>query len=167
MDEPAAERPLSQSRLSKTPSWITLGFVIGAVTVYMLPRESKPAASAPPAGPTTIVRLERPKITEIEAVFQEWGEYAVWEHDLTEVALWDTEKRSYSICYEVTRRNDTLYFRSIPRLTRPILTRGVDPHSPLQLTETERTRREWIERGQYEPRSQSARSQPDGDAPAP
>jgi hypothetical protein len=167
MDEPAAPRPISPSRLSKTPSWITLGFVIGAVTVYMLPRESKPAASAPPAGPTTIVRLERPKITEIEAVFQEWGEYAVWEHDLTEVALWDTERRSYSICYEVTRRNDALYFRSIPQLTRPILTRGVDPQSPLQLTETERSRREWIEHGQYEPRSQPARAKRDGEASEP
>lgn len=161
MDQPAPERPLSHSRLSKTPSWITLGFLIGAVTVYMLPREPKPAAPVAPTGPATIVRLERPNITDIEAVFQEWGEFAVWERDLTEVALWDTEKRSYSICYEVTRRDDNLYFRSIPRLTRPILTRGVDPQSPLQLTETERTRREWIEHGQYEPRAQPVR--PDSD----
>ncbi|WP_148217959.1 hypothetical protein [Opitutus terrae] len=150
---------MPRSRLSKTPSWITLGFVLGVLFMLSLPHDApkKPAAPPEPA----LVRLERPKLTEVEAVFAEWGDRAVWEHDLTEVALWDTEKRSYTIFYEVLRREGQYYFRSIPRLTRPILERGTDPQAPLLVTETEKTRREWIERGRYEPRTEPQET-PDG-----
>jgi hypothetical protein len=145
MDEPSDRTP-PLSRLSKTPSWVLLGFVIGALFVWALPREITTPAG--PAGTKTLtVQLERPKATDIEAVFAEWGRYAVWEHDLTEVALWDVDRKSYSIFYEVLRSGDIIYFRSIPRLTRPILTHGVHVHSPLQYTETEEQRREWLDRG--------------------
>lgn len=150
MDEKPAERPISPSRLSKTPSWISLGFVLGAGFVLLLPSPKRNAAPNP--APAQLVRLERPQLTEIEAVFAQWESSAVWQNDLTEVALWDTQKRSYTICYEVLRSGEAFYFRSIPHLTRPILTRGVDPNSPLQFTETEESRREWLERGQFEPR---------------
>lgn len=157
MDEPEKERPISPSRLSKTPSWITLGFVLGALFVASLPRDAGKLAPDNSTTPTTLVKLERPKLTEIEAVFADWERYVVWDHNVTEVAMWDTEKRSYSIFYEVLRVGDSYYFRSIPRLTRPILTRGVpEQQSPLQFTETEASRREWIEHGQYEPRSRSS-----------
>lgn len=149
MDEPESERPISPARLSKTPSWITLGFVLGALFVFALPREEKRASVRPVTPVAPPVRLERPKLTEIEAVFAEWGDAAVWEHDLTEVALWDADRKSYAICYEVLRSGDTYYFRSIPRLTRPILTHGVRANSPLQYTETEELRREWM-RGRWE-----------------
>lgn len=152
MDETPSEPPVPRSRLSKTPSWITLGFVLGVLFMLSLPHDLPNKPTAPPEPP--LVRLERPKITEVEAVFAEWGDRAVWENDLTEVALWDTEKRSYSIFYEVLRRDGQYYFRSIPRLTRPILERGTDPQAPLLVTETEKTRREWIERGRYEPRTE-------------
>jgi len=156
MDEPEKERPISPSRLSKTPSWITLGFVLGALFVASLPREAAKFAPEISSTPTTLVKLERPKLTEIEAVFAEWERYVVWDHNVTEVAMWDTEKKSYSIFYEVIRVGDNYYFRSIPRLTRPILTRGVrEQQSPLQFTETEASRREWLEHGQYEPRARS------------
>jgi hypothetical protein len=92
------------------------------------------------------VQLERPRATDIEAVFAEWGRYAVWENDLTEVALWDVEKKAYSIYYEILRSGDLYYFRSIPQLTRPLLTHGVPRKSPLQYTEPEEMRREWLER---------------------
>jgi hypothetical protein len=107
------------------------------------------SAQAPPQ----IVQLERPKLTEVEAVFAEWERYAVWKNDLTQVAMWDTEKRSYSICYEVLRQGGQFYFRSIPNLTRPLLTRGVPADAPLQFAETEESRRAWIEHGQFEPRN--------------
>ena len=151
MDETENAPPVSRSRLSKTPSWITLGFILGALFVASLPRENKnapPAVAEPPP-----VKLERPRLTEIEAVFADWGNGAVWQRDMTEVALWDTEKRAYSIFYEVVRNGDNFYFRSIPKFTRPVLTRGVNAQSPLQFTETEESRREWIEHGQFEPRS--------------
>jgi hypothetical protein len=157
MDEPEKERPISPSRLSKTPSWITLGFVLGALFVASLPREAAKFAPEKSAAPATAVKLERPKLTEIEAVFADWERYVVWDNNVTEVAMWDTEKKSFSIFYEVLRVRDSYYFRSIPRLTRPILTRGVpEQQSPLQFTETEASRREWIEHGQYEPRSRAS-----------
>ena len=136
MDEPASQRPIPRSRLSKTPSWITLGFVMGALFVWSLP---KPEEKPPATSPVPTVHLERPKLTEIEAVFAEWGAGAVWENDLTEVALWDVEKHSYSLFYEVLRNGDTYYFRSIPHLTRPLLNRNVNPQAPLLFTETEKT----------------------------
>jgi len=153
MDEAENQVPSGPARLSKTPSWVTLGFILGALFVFALPRNDQPSTSAEPPAPT--VRLERPKLTEIEAVFADWGQYAVWENDLTEIALWDTAKHSYSIYYEVLRSGENYYFRSIPKLTRPILTRGIQPQSPLQFTETETTRREWLEHGQYEPRTKT------------
>ena len=157
MDEPEKERPISPSRLSKTPSWITLGFVLGALFVASLPREAAKFAPERSSAPPTVVKLERPKLTEIEAVFADWERYAVWDNNVTEVAMWDIEKKNYTIFYEVLRVWDNYYFRSIPRLTRPILTRGVpEQQSPLQFTETEASRREWIEHGQYEPRSRSS-----------
>jgi hypothetical protein len=148
MDESAQNLPPSPSRLSKTPSWVMLGFVLGALFVWALPRPEN--AASPPARPPIAVRLERPKATEIEAVFAEWGRFAVWDNDLTEVALWDVDKRGYAICYEVLRSGDNLYFRSIPRLTRPVLTHGIHVATPLQFTETEAMRREWLDRGQYQ-----------------
>ncbi len=135
------ERPVTPSKLSKTPSWITLGFALGALFVWSLP---DPPPPPPPKAETTIVKLERPKVTEIEAVFAEWSEFAVWKNDITEVAMWDAARRSYSIFYEVLRNGDLYYFRSISQLTRPVLTHGVPENAPLQYTETEEMRREWM-----------------------
>jgi len=155
MDEVENDRPVPRSRLSKTPSWITLGFVLGALFVFSLPREDRDSGPTKPPAEPPPTKLERPQLTEIEAVFADWGQGAVWRHDVTEVALWDTDKRAYSIFYEVVRSGDNYYFRSIPKFTRPVLTRGVNPQSPLQFTETEESHREWIEHGQFEPRSES------------
>jgi hypothetical protein len=157
MDETEDVPPVPRSRLSKTPSWITLGFLLGALFVWTLPREDKGAGeSIRPQPEPQIVQLERPKLTDVEAVFSEWERFAVWKNHLTQIALWDTEKRSYSIFYEVFRHNGEYYFRSIPRLTRPLLTRGVPENAPLQFAETEESRRAWIEHGQYEPRTEPA-----------
>jgi hypothetical protein len=157
MDEAEDVPPASPARLSKTPSWITLGFLLGALFVWTLPRENAPADPAlSPQAPPQIVQLERPKLTEVEAVFAEWEQYGVWKNDVTQIAMWDTEKRSYTLYYEVLRDGGNYYFRSIPKLTRPLLTRGVPADAPLQFAETEESRRAWIERGQFEPR---------GDAP--
>lgn len=135
MGEHDEERPISPARLSKTPSWITLGFVLGALFVLALPDRNSSAPPAPRVEPEPApVRLERPALTEVEAVFADWGEAAIWQNDLTEVAMWDTARRSYSLFYEVVRHDGAYYFRSIPRLTRPILTEGVPTNAPLQYT---------------------------------
>jgi hypothetical protein len=130
---------------TQVPSWVMLGFALGALFVLALPKraavepEARPAAEAPapkPPGP--------PPLSTIEAVFDVWGKYAVWSDDTTEVALWSPETKGYFECYEVLRMGDTYYFRSIARLTRPILAHGVVEGSPLQFTETVRQREEWL-----------------------
>ncbi len=158
MDETENSPAVPHARLSKTPSWITLGFVLGVLFVLALPRDEKKAAiNSSPAVSARLVQLERPKLTEVEAVFAEWERFAVWKNNLTQVALWDTEKHSYSIYYEVLRQDEERYCRSIPALTRPLITRGVPADAPLQFTETEESRRAWIEHGQFEPREEPPR----------
>lgn len=146
--------PVPRSRLSKTPSWISLGFILGALFVWSLPRDNQVVNGAITAElPTQTVQLDRPKLTEVEAVFSEWERFAVWKNGITQIAMWDTEKHTYSINYEVLRHTGNFYFRSIPQLTRPVLTRGVPADAPLQFAETEESRRAWIDHGQFEPRS--------------
>jgi hypothetical protein len=142
---PAPARPELPPKPSMAPSWVLLGFVIGAVFVWMLPRSPAPSAlSLSEAPPPVAVAKTPPQIAVIEAVFAEWGSAAAWENDLTEVALWSGETKSYSVCFQVLRTGGMYFFRSIPRLTRPVLSRGVPDNSPLQLTESEAQRAEWI-----------------------
>lgn len=128
--------------LSKTPSWVTLGFVLGAAFMWFLPRPEisrepiTPAAAPVPPPPADIAL--------IEAVFGEWSQYAMWSNDKTEVALWEPVTKTYAHCFEVLRDGERYYFRSITGLTRPVLTHGVPEDSPLVFTETEQSRREWL-----------------------
>lgn len=160
MDEDSeySRRP-AQPKLSMTPSWVMLGFVMGALVVYALqPHEKKPAAprAAPPAKPAqpaaSAAPLPRPRLTTIEAVFAEWGAFALWDNDTTEVALWNPDQRDFTDFHEVRRVDGTCYFRTIPRLTRRVVNRGKPlPEScPLQFTETEEHYREWLQHGRTE-----------------
>lgn len=158
MDEADEIPPAPRTRLSKTPSWITLGFILGAMFVWSLPdEETKTNAALSAELPTKVMQLERPKLTEVEAVFSEWERFAVWKNAVTQIAMWDTEKRSYTLYYEVMQQNGEYYFRSISKLTRPLLTRGVPADAPLQFAETEESRRAWVEHGQFEPQSERRR----------
>jgi hypothetical protein len=146
MDEDKPSNPLPE-KPSQIPSWVTLGFVLGALFVLALPR-SVPVAPAPAAHeaePQPDPPAEPPRLTTIEAVFASWDKYAVWSDDTTEVALWDAATKRFSDCYEVIRTGNDYYFRSIPRLTRPVLTHGVVENSPLEFTETVRQREEWLD----------------------
>jgi hypothetical protein len=175
-DEAAPEKnyPISTAKLSKTPSWIMLGFVLGAVFVAALPPFQKRAAP-PPSATFRAVEAPRPTtpraptpISTIEAVFAEWGRYAVWSEDVTEVALWNSADKAFSDFYEVRRFGDTNYFRSIPALTRRIVSRGKPmPESPLQFTETEEQYREWLRYGRAErPMEREAPARPQFAPPA-
>ena len=178
-DEPKPEKryPLSTSKMSKTPSWIMLGFLLGAVFVAALPplrkspapREPAPMRSEPPRPAAS---REPPLLTTIEAVFAEWGKHAVWSGDVTEVALWNIADKAFSEFYEVRRLGDGYYFRSIPRLTRRVITHGKPlPESPLQFTESEEQYREWLKYGRTErPAEREADTRPTftpGPKPAP
>lgn len=140
--QPAAP---AKSKPSLVPSWLMLGFAVGALFVWALPRPrpTPPRLEQAEATPVNIIKTP-PQITTIEAVFAEWGKTAVWANDITEVALWSSETHAFSDCFEVLRSGGAYFFRSIPRLTRPVLTHGTREPSPLQFTETEAQRAEWL-----------------------
>jgi hypothetical protein len=148
------DTPPAPPRPSQIPSWVTLGFVLGALFVLALPRRGQVAPSAAPAPGAAPVAApapakpaappEAPRIATIEAVFEDWGRYAVWSNDLTEVALWNAGTKDYTDYFEVARVGDGLYFRTLTSLSRPILMHGVPDGSPLQYTETAKQRREWL-----------------------
>lgn len=160
---PRKTYPLSPAKMSKTPSWLMLGFVLGAVTVWSLPplRKERPApavsrtqnlepARAVATGQPREPR-EPPQLTTIEAVFADWARYAVWDYDTTEVALWNSQTKGFTDFYEVRRYADRYYFRTLPNLSRRIITHGKPiPESPLQFTETEEQYQEWREHGRSE-----------------
>jgi hypothetical protein len=143
MDE---ESPPPAGKPSQVPSWVMLGFALGALFVLALPRHAPVEAEARAAEPPSPVptRSVPPPISTIEAVFAGWDKYAVWSNDTTEVALWNPDTKAYSDCYEVLKMGDAYYFRSITRLSRPVLAHGVPEGSPLQFTETARQRQEWL-----------------------
>lgn len=156
-DEPKTEKayPLSTSKMSKTPSWIMLGFLLGAAFVAALPPLEKEPRESPVVRaieePKASEPRNPPQLTTIEAVFAEWGKHAVWSDDVTEVALWRPEDKAYTDFYEVRRFGGEYYFRSIPELTRRIISHGKPlPESPLQFTETEEQYLEWRNFGRTE-----------------
>ena len=176
MDDDESKRdkryPLSASKMSKTPSWIMLGFLLGAIFVAALPPFRKPPAPESVAfravePPKPRPPRDPPQLTTIEAVFAAWGKSAVWSEDVTEVALWNDHEKEYSDLYEVRRVGDAYYFRTIPRLTRRIIARGKPiPESPLLFTETEEQYREWQNYGRSErPVERMAPSRPSFSAP--
>ncbi|MBE36016.1 MAG: hypothetical protein CMI16_10775 [Opitutaceae bacterium] len=141
-------KPTSLSSMSKTPSWISIGFVLGALFVWLLPKPAPEIIEVPvrDESPLPLVaQRAKPDFSELEAVFSEWDDYAVWSDDTTELALWDIETSQYSRFYEVLRSADEYYFRSIDRLKHPVLTHGVPADAPLLFTETEKQREEWLE----------------------
>lgn len=163
-DEGVPAYPLrkGEPKLSRTPSWVMLGFLVGAAWMYLWQRDgrAKPPEAAPvrivevPAKPA-VARTAQP-LSKIEAIWEDWGRWAVWHDNTTEVALWNSEVRAFADFYEVVRvggAGGTVYFRTIPALTRRILTHGRPlPESPLQFTETEEQYREWLEHGRTERR---------------
>jgi len=168
-DEPKAEKhyPLSTAKMSKTPSWIMLGFLLGAAFVVALPPLRKkpvpePAAFRAVEPARTDGPREPPQLTTIEDVFAVFGQHAVWSDDVTEVALWSIRDKAYNQFYEVRRVGDAYYFRTIPRLTRRIIARGKTlAESPLQFTESEEQYAEWLSYGRTErPAERPSRPRP-------
>ena len=146
--EDTETKTASPSSLSKTPSWISIGFVLGALFVWLLPKPAPEIIEVPvrdESPPALVAQRMKPDFSELEAVFSEWDEYAVWSNDTTELALWDIETSQYSRFYEVLRSGDDYFYRSITRLSHPVLTHGVPVNAPLLFTETEKQREEWLE----------------------
>ncbi|MEI8088339.1 MAG: hypothetical protein WCG63_01970 [Opitutaceae bacterium] len=128
------------------PSWVMLGFIVGVLFVWALPNRQSASASALPVAPSLEVQATS-RVTTIEAVFAEWGHFAAWHQDRTEIALWNSETQAFSDCYEVLRNDGAFYFRSITRLTHPQLTHGPQANlenCPIQFTETAAQRSAWL-----------------------
>jgi hypothetical protein len=145
----------SVSKMSKIPSWIMLGFVLGALSVLLFPKPKPVASVVATAAVATVEPPVAPRVpgplSRIEAVFERFGEGAVWSDNSTEVALWDPATERYADFYEIRKVEGNLYFRTIPAFTRRVIARGKpQPDSPLQFTETEDQYREWYEHGRNE-----------------
>jgi hypothetical protein len=142
MDEDDEDSPPVPAKPSMVPSWIMLGFALGALFVWALPRRPEAPVREPVAPtPTPLVR----RFSTVEAVFEQWGQYASWSDNTTQIALWSGETNSFSECYEAVRVGEAVYFRSIPALTRPILTHGIlIDGCPLQFTETAAQHEQWL-----------------------
>jgi len=167
MDESSSKHRPSVRQLSKTPSWVMLGFVFGAAFVWTLRRPEPPTRTivvTRPADPVT--PAERPQLTTVEAVFTQWEQFAVWDGELTQIAMWNAGTREFSDFFEVRRVRGAYYFRSIPRLTNRIIRHGTPPpeECPLRFTETEEQYREWVAHGRFE---RPADAPPRAVAPAP
>lgn len=136
-----------------------VGFAAGALAVLGYQWESSESAkeTPPPAPPVDVVPADppaakdppgnvaavpgRPSLAVIEAVFAQWGDYALWESDRTEVALWNSATVEFSDFIEVVRTGGGFYFRVIPQLTRPWTEASPPVESPLRFTEPESLRR--------------------------
>lgn len=144
--EDDSETPPAPAKPSQVPSWVTLGFVLGALFVWALPKREPEVPLSPPPPPSLHAAkpTQNPGTSTIEAVFESWGKYAMWSDDTTEVALWDPTTKGFSQYYEVLRVADTYYYRTLTSLSRPILSHGIPEECPLQFTETVRQREAWL-----------------------
>jgi hypothetical protein len=139
------EKP-PMERLSKVPSWIMLGFVIGGIVALTVKREidlrdraseASSAAVVPTPVPTPSPEPHHAGLNVMEDIFEKWQANAIWSHDLTQVAFWDPTTNRYSEYVEVLRNGDDLYFRTLPALTWPLIEDGVSPDTPLRFAEPE------------------------------
>ena len=150
--------PPPREKLSKTPSWIMVGFVVGCIFAYTVQEELErrhaaevarnappPAAVAPQPKPEPPAPAQYLGLNEIEAIFLGSLAGVVWENDLTEVAMWNPATQKFSELVEVMRSGDYFYFRAIPRLTRPLISANVEPGVLLRYTEPERVRSQRLE----------------------
>jgi hypothetical protein len=154
-DEPKSEQryPLAAAKMSKTPSWIMLGFLLGAAFVYGLRKKTvvEPPTLRIADTPVATAPAKPPQLTTIEDVFAVWGKHAQWTDDVTEVVLANEHDGAFTRFYEVRRVGPNFYFRTIPRLTRRVISRGKPvPECPLQFTETEEEYQEWRQHGRVE-----------------
>jgi hypothetical protein len=138
----------SKEKLSKTPSWIMVGFLLGVIAVLGFQHEMRRSSAVaeataaivrPTPAPAPVENVtaltDRPSLAVIEAVFAEWGSFARWAEDRTEVALWNSTTGGFTDFFEIVRTTDGLYVRSISRLTRPLTEANPPSEAPLRFTE--------------------------------
>lgn len=141
---------VAREKLSKTPSWIMVGFVAGILFVLGVQSEWKQAspvepprieASAPLAARNIASLEDRPSLAAIEALFEQYQAAAVWEDGTTELALWNSVTGNYDDFFEVRRDGDRDYYRSLIKLTRPLINDEAGSDALLKFTEPESHRK--------------------------
>lgn len=143
----AYDQDAPPSKPSAAPSWVFLGFVLGALCVLAIPskRKSEPEAQPVPVEkPAPPPAFNSKRFEEVQAVFSAYSQYAVWQNDLTQICVYDPGLNRFAECYEVFRSGDQLYFRTIPSLTWPILTHGIPDNAPIEFTEPTESRAQWL-----------------------
>ena len=143
-------KPTRES-LSKVPSWIMLGAVIGGILTVTVQRRWA-GETRPQTPPPATVAVEKPappelksadthiSLLKMEEIFRLHQEHAMFRHGFTEVAFWNEVTNEYSVYVEVLQSGDEFYFRNIPFLTRPLNDQVNDPRLPIRFTETEESR---------------------------
>jgi hypothetical protein len=134
-DDSSGAEPVPPAKPSKVPSWVMLGFAFGALFVWSL----REPAVEPTVKVVEVVRPapQPPKLTQVEAVFESFRTFAVWQNDdSTEIAFWNPDTHDYTDFFEVRRIGNRAYFRSIPRLNGQILNYGarLPADSPIRFT---------------------------------
>lgn len=129
---------------SNLPVLLTVGFALGLGFGWLAFRQDAPkppvaVTLAPkatdPRELTTGLRRDAGTLADVERTFQRWGGYAVWENDVTEIALWSGQHQQHDDYYEVRRVDGEFYFRTLRRLTRPVLDHGPRGRLPVEFTE--------------------------------
>ncbi len=128
---------------SNVPFVLTAGFALGLGLGWLMFHSE--TVSAPPARPAdgprpearATLRRDAGTLKDVEQIFERWGGYAVWENDVTEIALWSVQDQRHDDYYEVRRVGGEFYFRSLARLTRPLIDHGVRSRSLIAFTETQ------------------------------
>lgn len=127
---------------SDVPFVLTAGFAVGLGLGWLMFHPAPVKAPPPsPVGPKPEVHSDLRKdagtLTDVERIFQRWGGYAVWENDTTEIALWSMQNQRHDDYYEVRRIGGEFYFRTLARLTRPVIDHGERARRPVAFTETQ------------------------------
>jgi hypothetical protein len=136
MDDEESPPDEIKGKPSQVPSWVSLGFALGALFVMALPKGQPPEpVERPPIETPTLRAVTPSRISTIEAVFADWGKYAQWSGAVTQVGLWNPETKSYSDFFEVLRMGDVLFFRSIPALTSPVVSHDIPAECPLEFAQ--------------------------------
>lgn len=134
MDEFDESPPVPRPKPSKIPSWIMLGFLLGALFVWALPRPRPARAEKPSATPmiSAAATATRPRLSDVEASFDVWSRYARWDDVVTYVSLWDSETATFRDSFQVLRRGDEFFFRSVPRPRHLRVRNDVPKDCPLE-----------------------------------
>jgi len=116
---------------------LAVGFGLGALLFRSAPEKVVPASRSIEVEPP--IEVPRPTasgtLKAAEELFERWGGYAIWEDDVTEIALWNHARQRHADFYEVRRANGEFYFRTLKALTRPLIDHGPRGRLPIVFTE--------------------------------